>query len=95
MIIAFTGNDGSGKTTLAWQIHKFFSGLGFKTVYKHEYQYALLGFFFKLVGQKKVEKSRNEMLVGKKRSNMYALWPILVWFDLLLQYMYYRIFKRR
>jgi len=35
------------------------------------------------------------MLVQKKRSASYTLWPILVWFDLLLQYLYYHIFKRR
>jgi thymidylate kinase len=95
MIIAFMGNDGSGKTTIAWQIHKFLTSLGFETIYKHEYEYAILGFLFKLVGRKKIEKSRNEMLVQKKRSVAYSLWPILVWFDLLLQYVYYRIFKRR
>jgi thymidylate kinase len=95
MIIAFMGNDGSGKTTLSRQIHKFFTGLGFETIYKHEYEYAILRFLFKLVGRKKIEKSRNEMLAQKKRSVTYTLWPILVWFDLLLQYVYYRIFKRR
>jgi thymidylate kinase len=71
------------------------TSLGFETIYKHEYEYAILGFLFKLVGRKKIEKSRNEMLVQKKRSVAYSLWPILVWFDLLLQYVYYRIFKRR
>lgn len=95
MIIAFMGNDGSGKTTLSWQIHKFFIGLGFETIYKHEYEYAILGFFFRLVGRKKIDKSRKEMLVQKKRSVTYTLWPLLVWFDLMLQYLYYRIFKRR
>jgi thymidylate kinase len=95
MIITFMGNDGSGKTTISRQIHKFFSNVGFETVYKHEYEYATLRFLFKLVGEKKLERSRNEMLVQKKRSASYTLWPILVWFDLLLQYLYYSIFKRR
>lgn len=95
MIIAFMGNDGSGKTTLSRQIHKFFTDIGFETAYKHEYEYATLSFLFKLVGGKKVEKYRNEMLVQKKRSATNTLWPILVWFDLLLQYLYYSIFKRR
>lgn len=95
MMIAFMGNDGSGKTTVSRQIHKFFAEIGFETKYKHEYEYAALRFLFKLVGDKKVEKSRNEMLVQKKRSATNTLWPILVWFDLLLQYLYYTIFKRR
>jgi thymidylate kinase len=95
MIIAFMGNDGSGKTTISRQIHKFFTDLGFETIYKHEYEYAILRFLFKLVGKEKIEKSRNEMLVQKKRSVSYTLWPILVWLDLLVQYVYYKIFKRR
>jgi thymidylate kinase len=95
MIITFMGNDGSGKTTISWQIHKFFTGLGFETKYKHEYEYAILRSLFKLVRKEKMEKLRNEMLVQKKRSVSYTLWPILVWFDLLVQYVYYRIFKRR
>ena len=95
MIIAFMGNDGSGKTTVSWQIQKFFTGLGFETIYKHEYEYAILRSLFKLVRKEKIEKLRNEMLVQKKRSVSYTLWPILVWFDLLVQYVYYRIFKRR
>lgn len=95
MIIAFMGNDGSGKTTISRQIEKFFTDLGFETIYKHEYEYAILRFLFKLAGQKRIEKSRDEMLVQKKRSVSYTLWPVLVWFDLLVQYLYFRLFKRR
>jgi thymidylate kinase len=95
MIIAFMGNDGSGKTTISRQIQKFFTDLGFEAKYKHEYEYAILRFLFKLMGQQKIEKSRNEMLVQKKRSVGYTLWPILVWFDLFIQYLYYKIFKRK
>src|SRR5215211_2842044 len=95
MIIAFMGNDGSGKTTISRQIHKFFTDLGFETIYKHEYEYAIFGFLFKLIGKEKVEKSRNKMLYQNKKPVSYTLWPILVWFDLLMQYVYYRIFKRR
>ena len=95
MIIAFVGNDGSGKTTMSRHIQRFFSDLGFDAMYKHEYDYAVLGFLFKIVGEEKIQKARNEMLVQRKRSATYTLWPMLVWFDLLLQYVYYRIFKMR
>jgi thymidylate kinase len=142
MIISFMGNDGSGKTTLAWQIHKFFTGLGFETIYKHEHEYVILGFLLKVIRREKkelkqlksqgnigreklvamadsigidytdkndnelrdaillqlnttIEKSQNKIRYQKKRSVIYTLWPILVWFDLLIQYVYYRIFKRR
>jgi thymidylate kinase len=95
MIIAFTGNSGSGKTTISREMLRFFSDLGFEAIYKDEYPYVVLGFLFKLIGQEKIEKHRNEMLVQNKRSVTYTLWPTLVWFDLLVQYIYFRIFKRR
>jgi thymidylate kinase len=95
MIIAFMGQSGSGKTTISRLMYKFFSDLGFETIYKDEYPYVILGFLFKLIGQEKIEKHRNEMLVQKKRSATYTLWPFLVWFDLLIQYIYFIIFKRR
>jgi thymidylate kinase len=142
MIIAFMGNDGSGKTTIAWQIHKFFTDLGFETIYKHEHEYVILGFLLKLIRKEKkelkqlkshgnisrekleniadslgidysnrnddelrdaillqlnknIEKSQNKIRNQKKRSVLYTIWPILVWFDLLIQYVYYSIFKRR
>lgn len=136
------GNDGSGKTTISWQIHKFFTDLGFETIYEHEHQYVILRFLFKIVMKEKrelqqvksqgnigrekletiaeshgidytkkndaqlkaaielelnksIEKSLNKMRDQKKRSVSYTLWPIVVWFDLLMQYVHYRIFKRR
>jgi thymidylate kinase len=142
MIIAFMGNDGSGKTTIAWQIHKFFSDLGFETIYEHEHQYLILRFLFKFVMKEKrhllqlktqgnigreklealadshgidyanknddelraaillelnksIEESLNKIRHKKKRSVIYTLWPIVVWFDLLMQHVHYRIFKRR
>lgn len=95
MIIAFTGNSGSGKTTISREMQRFFSNLGLEVIYKDEYPYVLLEFLFNLIGKQKIEKHRNEMLVQNKKSMTYTLWPIAVWFDLLLQYLYFRIFKTR
>lgn len=88
------GNDGSGKTTIARKLEKIFRELGFEVIYKHEYEYVLLRFLFKLIGKIKVEKARKEMLIEKRKSWKYYIWPILVWFDTLLQYLYFKIFKR-
>jgi thymidylate kinase len=95
MLIAFMGNDGSGKTTLAKEICKFFQELGFDTFYKHEYEYVLLKQFFKLIGEKHLEKSRKEMIVEKKKFWKYRIWPILVWIDVYLQFLYFKVFNRR
>lgn len=88
------GNDGSGKTTIAKEIQTFFRNLGFESIYKHEYEYLLLKLIFRVMGSEKLQKSRKEMLVEKRRSAQYLIWPIFVWFDVLLQYMYFNLFKR-
>ncbi|MFY3741754.1 MAG: thymidylate kinase [Candidatus Nitrosomirales archaeon] len=89
------GNDGSGKTTISNEVAKFFKDLGFDTSYKHEYEYAVIKFIFKLVGKKIMDKSRNEMLVEKKRSAKYRLWPYLVLMDLAVQFVYQKLFRKK
>lgn len=89
------GNDGSGKTTIAKKVYKFFRELGFKTYYKHEYEYAIIKFLFKLTDKKKLKKLRREMIVEKKKAWKYYIWPFLVWFDVLFQYLYFRLFRRQ
>ena len=95
MIIAFMGNDGSGKTTMAKEIVRIFEDLGFKAIYRHEYDYAILKFLFKIVGVEKIDKERKWMIVERKKSWKYYIWPFLVWFDILLQYLYFKIFRRK
>jgi len=95
MIMAFMGNDGSGKTTIAKELVKIFRDLGFEVVYKHEYQYTILRLFFKIIGMEKIESERKEMIVEKRKSWKYYLWPYLVWFDICFSYVYFKLFRRR
>src|ERR671923_820170 len=69
MIIAFMGNDGSGKTTLSWQIHKFFTDLGFETIYRHEDQYGILRFLFKLIRKEKrvFQELKTQEKIGREK----------------------------
>src|SRR5215217_7472574 len=69
MIIAFIGNDGSGKTTIAWQIHKFFTDLGFETIYKHEHEYVILRFLLKLLGRenKELKQLKSQGNIGREK----------------------------
>ncbi|MEM2175344.1 MAG: hypothetical protein QXI58_06960 [Candidatus Micrarchaeia archaeon] len=94
MIIALMGNDGSGKTTIAKELVKIFRGLGFKVIYKHEYDYTLLKFIFKIIGNRRVEKERKKMILYKEKSWKYYFWPILVWFDVHCYLIYSKIFER-
>jgi thymidylate kinase len=96
MIITFMGNDGSGKTTLARASSDFFKELGFETICKHEYEYVLLKYLFRLIGKKKTQDLRNEMISETdKKSVIFRVWPMLVWIDLLFQYFYFKIVKRK
>ena len=94
MIIALIGNDGSGKTTTSKELAKVFRGIGFEVIYKHEYDYVFLKPLLKLTGKKKVEQSRKEMLEERKKSVKYSFWPVLVWLDTLLQFTFFKMFKR-
>lgn len=94
MIIALIGNDGSGKTTTSKELAKVFKDTGFEVIYKHEYDYVFLKPLLKLTGNRKLEQSRREMLIEHKKSQKYLLWPMLVWLDTLLQYMFFKLFKR-
>jgi len=95
MIIAFMGNDGSGKTTIAREVANIFSDLGFEVRYKHEYEYAVLKILFQMVGAKKINRERKAMIVERKKSWKYNLWPILVWFDVHCSLFYFKLFKRK
>lgn len=95
MIITFLGNDGSGKTTLAKETYNFFKSLGFDVVYHHEYQYALLKFLFRLIGNKRKDNMVDTMVFGTKKSWKYQLWPVLVWMDIYLQSLYFRVFRKQ
>jgi thymidylate kinase len=94
MIIALIGNDGSGKTTVAKELAGVFKDIGFDVVYKHEYDYAILKFLFRIGGKERIEKARQEMLVDRKKDWKFKIWPFLVWFDTFVQHVYYSLFKR-
>ncbi len=91
-IVAVSGYDGCGKTTIAKRLESFLKSSGFKVVYRHEYNYMLLSYFFKIPSEKRVEKYRREFLKGRK-SWFNSLWPLLVWIDLFLQYIYFKLLR--
>jgi len=88
------GYDGSGKTTIAKHLKKFFKKLGFDVAYKHEYDYAILR-VFRILAAKKYENYKERMITGQKKSGIHLIWPCLVWIDLMIQFLYLKIFKRK
>ena len=95
MIIALIGNDGSGKTTIAKELLRIFRALGFEVIYKHEYQYSVLKLFFSIIGTEKIEYERKKMIVEKCKSWKYYFWPFLVWIDVCLSCIYFKLFKKK
>jgi thymidylate kinase len=66
MLIAFLGNDGSGKTTISKEVYRLFKELGFETIYKHKYEYFSLPLLLRIIGKEEVDRSRDEMLLQRK-----------------------------
>lgn len=95
MIIALIGNDGSGKTTIAKKLVKFFNDLDYDVDYEHEYEYGILKFFLRILGKDRLSKSKLEFLDIKIKRKRYYVWPFLVWFDRFIQHYYYRLFKKK
>ncbi|GBF09809.1 hypothetical protein apy_15340, partial [Aeropyrum pernix] len=61
MIVALSGCDGSGKTTLATELSKILRKHGIKVRYRKEFEYFLLKYLFKMLGTR-IEKERRKYL---------------------------------
>jgi thymidylate kinase len=98
MIIAFMGNDGSGKTTLAKEVVKMLKTLGMDVRYQVEFDYFLLSHFLRLLGREKVSRAREVFLAkeGKEWKRFYfKVWPYVVWLSLFLEWLWNKLFKRK
>jgi thymidylate kinase len=96
MIIAFMGNDGSGKTTLSKNFSRYLKEVGIENEYREEFKYFILSYLFKLF-EKKIKKIRIDFLKRKAKPKIrwyFKLWPFLVLIDQFLFWLYLRIFKR-
>lgn len=97
MIIAFMGNDGSGKTTLAKMFEDKLRNLGLDVHYRMEFDYFLLSRIFRLLNKERVNRYRWLFLTkeGRDRKPSYfKAWPYLVWLDLLLEWLWNKLLKR-
>ena len=94
MIVSFSGNDGSGKTTIAKEFKKTLTNAGFQVQYRQEFDYFLLKYLLKLFPQKTVQKERSSFVnahAAKKHSFIQKLWVYFVWFDCMLEQIWLRM----
>lgn len=96
MILSLSGVDGSGKTTIAKKTRKMLIQTGVEAVYRHEYNYFILRYFFKIVGTKRVEGRRKLFLsTNARKTALDKLWPYLVLIDASLLILWLKLTKRK
>lgn len=95
MIIAFMGNDGSGKTTLTILFTTKLKKLGFNVERRICTKYLILGFLQeKLIRKNNLDKMREHLLRNSYHKNILRIWPLLVFLDCLLTFLYLSLLKR-
>lgn len=96
MIIAFMGNDGSGKTTISTSVYRVLLSNGLQVYYKPEFEYFLIRYIMNLMGKQR--ENLMESLVSRttiqNRSFAFKMWPYIVWVDFLFFWLFLKIFKR-
>lgn len=96
MIISFSGTDGSGKTTLIKEVKKTLSQTGIRTIYRHEYNYIFLKYFFKFIGKEKIDIRRKHFLSTETQKTLIdKMWPYFVLIDAIILIFWFRITKRK
>jgi len=99
MIVAFMGNDGSGKTTVAKEIKKVLEKKGHKVDYQPGFDHVFLDKLLSLWGRiarKDTKKMTKEYLdTGKKKKRfLFKIWPYFVFLECCFIYLV-SMFKRK
>lgn len=90
MMIAFIGCDGSGKSTLVKKLIKKLSVKGYDSEYRHQYNYFLSNTLGKRIRiRKKITRGT------KKKKFYYKLWLFVVYPNLLFDWLWVKITKRK
>ncbi|HJQ08776.1 MAG TPA: hypothetical protein VJ836_04835 [Candidatus Saccharimonadales bacterium] len=94
MIIALTGNDGSGKTTLGKMLARSLAAEYRPVAKLEEFDYPLIRMFRKLAGPTKTIQTQTETRQGSKQPLSLKLLPYIQWADSLLQTAKFKLFAR-
>jgi thymidylate kinase len=96
MIIAFMGNDGSGKTTISTYVYEVLFSKGLQVYYKPEFEYFLVRYIMNFLGKqrKNLMGSFASRTSIQNRSFPFKIWPYVVWVDFLFFWLFLKIFKR-
>ena len=98
MLIALSGCDGSGKTTIAINLVNFLKDCGVRVGYRREFEYFLLKYVLKSLGDRANIERRKFLRKEDESSTVdylkYKLWPLLVWLDSNIETAYLKLSNR-
>lgn len=97
-IIAFSGVDGSGKTTAAKLLVKRLRSYGVKAIYRHEFDYFLLGWIKEVIIKSIGDQKRNSLsdyidVHLEKGTPLQKIIYFLGWIDHFVSQLYFRLKK--
>jgi len=96
MMMAFSGNDGAGKSTMAYSLYNLLRLCGVNVEYHEEFKHFILQYVSKIM-KKRVEYERRilKRIPYRKGSSLkYRLWAIAVLIDSMLEREFSRIFRK-
>jgi thymidylate kinase len=96
VIIAFMGNDGSGKTSLAGAVAERLEKAGLSIEYRRGGDHLLLARLQKLFPKETVKNSQHRFIQKDSyKSHFFRFWPYLVYLDCLVLCLSLRFLKKR
>jgi thymidylate kinase len=97
MIISFSGIDGSGKTTILQELYRDYTKRACDVCLVSEFDFFFLRvpFLRRITSRAKNTSVGKIIQAGSKRSIFQRLIPYVVWLDVVSEYWYLRIFRKK
>ncbi len=95
MIIGLTGNDGSGKTTIANKLERYYLSKGKSVIKPHEFEYFfIMRVVKKMISSSNLTKQQKVLQDSNKSTVTKTLIPYIVYIDLFFEYWFRKFFQK-
>ena len=95
MIIDIIGNDGSGKTAVAERLFDTQKKSKQNVIFRREFEYFYLDYVKRIFRRTYLKKVQSDIQQENSSSFLKRISPYLVYIDLLLEHVYFRVFRRK